>query len=181
MIGQRQRIVDTQKMRVAHYQVAGDAGGKIVVRQVDDITAVRRAVARRVERHEGLRHHVRGERLRARNAGIRMRVDAGVRKVFGQPRVVVVGMRMHSLIMASRLGVPVIGIGITPKFGPLFRSIGQERYLLDVREADANTIVSMIQAAGSDRERIDGEMRSRVAALRKKARANDELVRGLLQ
>ncbi|TET77419.1 MAG: hypothetical protein E3J41_07155, partial [Candidatus Cloacimonadota bacterium] len=93
----------------------------------------------------------------------------------------VIGMRMHSLIMASMMGVPVVGIDISPKFAPFFRLIRQEYYLIDIENANFDTLFHKVETAWSNRKQISEELRLRTNVLQKRALSNNDFVLSLLE
>jgi polysaccharide pyruvyl transferase WcaK-like protein len=90
----------------------------------------------------------------------------------------IMGMRMHSLIMGCLMGIPVIGLSISPKFLPFFESIKQEEYLIDVNEVKATLLLDKIKKAIADKERIKCEMRLGMEKLKKRALSNAAYARG---
>jgi len=92
----------------------------------------------------------------------------------------VIGMRMHSLIMSSTMGVPVIGIDILPKFKPFFEMIGQETYLINVKELNSKILLDKITSALSYREQIRKELKVRIKTLQKKALMDTDFILKLL-
>lgn len=93
----------------------------------------------------------------------------------------VIGMRIHSLIMASMMGVPVVGIDISPKFASFFRLIRQEYYLIDIENANFDTLFNKVETAWSNRKQISEELRLRTNVLQKRALSNNDFVLSLLE
>ena len=102
-----------------------------------------------------------------------------LKAVFGEMNLVI-SMRMHALIMASMMGVPVIGLNISPKFTPFFQMIRQESYLIDVKHVDFHLLLSTIEAALSNREQIADGLRSRAHVLQEAALSTNRFVGRLL-
>lgn len=92
----------------------------------------------------------------------------------------VIGMRMHSLIMSSMMGVPVVGIDISPKFAPFFHLIGQEYFLIDVENADFDILLNKVEEAWSNRKQISKKLRLKNNVLKKRALSNNDFVLTLL-
>jgi len=92
----------------------------------------------------------------------------------------IIGMRMHSLIMGSTMGVPVIGFSILPKFKSFFEMIGQETYLINIKELNSKILLDKITSALSYREQIRKELKVRIKTLQKKALMNTDFILKLL-
>jgi polysaccharide pyruvyl transferase WcaK-like protein len=92
----------------------------------------------------------------------------------------VIGMRMHSTIMASTMGVPVIGIGYSPKFKPFFEMIGQNAYLIDINQLDRQLLSNKIKSALSKRAKIKKELTKKTKPLQIQALMNTDFVLKLL-
>lgn len=101
-------------------------------------------------------------------------------KAFFKQMDLVIGMRMHSLIMGSTMSVPVIGIGILPKFKPFFEMIGQGNYLINIKELTSKILLDKITSALSCREQIKKELKMKIKTLQKKALTNTDFVLKLL-
>jgi polysaccharide pyruvyl transferase WcaK-like protein len=93
----------------------------------------------------------------------------------------IMGMRMHSLIMGGLMGVPIVGLSISPKFPSFFKTIGQEEYMIDVNDVNAAILLDKIRKAIAHKERIQNEMRSGMASLKKRALSNVIYTRDLLE
>jgi polysaccharide pyruvyl transferase WcaK-like protein len=103
-----------------------------------------------------------------------------LKAVFGEMNLVI-SMRMHALIMASMMGVPVIGLNISPKFTSFFQMIRQESYLIDVKHVDFNLLLSTIETALSNRKQIAGGLRSQAHVLQEAAFSNNKFIGRLLE
>jgi polysaccharide pyruvyl transferase WcaK-like protein len=88
----------------------------------------------------------------------------------------IIGMRMHALILGGSMGIPVIGIGITEKFAPLFEMMGQGSYLIDVQDLGERVLREKIMAALLNKEVVRQDLQSRAETLRARARVNNDLV-----
>jgi polysaccharide pyruvyl transferase WcaK-like protein len=93
----------------------------------------------------------------------------------------VVGMRMHALVLASMMGVPVVGIALAPKFKAFHEMIGQQAYLIPVEAVDLELLVGRIDSALANAGRIRLELESRRAALQELADSNARYVNQLLE
>jgi polysaccharide pyruvyl transferase CsaB len=91
-----------------------------------------------------------------------------------------IGMRLHSLIMASVMGVPVIGISYDPKIDAFMKSIGQP-LAGRVETLDAEVLGDEVRVMLLKREEILPELNEAVAALRVEARDTGRLALELLK
>lgn len=55
----------------------------------------------------------------------------------------IIGMRLHSLIIAHALGVPMIGLSYDPKINHFMDEVGQKNYV-DVKTFDADKLIALI-------------------------------------
>ncbi|HOT96784.1 MAG TPA: polysaccharide pyruvyl transferase family protein [bacterium] len=90
------------------------------------------------------------------------------------------GMRTHSLILSSAMGVPPVGIVTYPKNRGYMRTIGMEAHLVDFKELAVESFFARIHAAWSDRERIRAVMLPQVAREKEKARRSAEVLKEYL-
>jgi len=90
------------------------------------------------------------------------------------------GMRTHSLILSSAMGVPPVGIVTYPKNRGYMRTIGMEAHLVDFKELAVESFFARISAAWHDRERIREAMLPQVAREKEKARRSAEVLREYL-
>lgn len=91
----------------------------------------------------------------------------------------VLGMRLHSLILAAMAGVPLVGLAYDPKVASFLRRLALEDFICPL-EADAETIWRILQAARERRAEITATLADRLPALRERALATAQLARGLL-
>ena len=85
-----------------------------------------------------------------------------------------VGMRLHMLIFAARMGVPMIGIAYDPKIGAFLDYIGES--CLDVRTLCAGQVAEAAKRAISDRDAISERLSEHTAKLRALALSDCEKV-----
>ena len=57
---------------------------------------------------------------------------------------IVLGMRLHSLITASSIGIPIIGFSYMPKVKYFMNSINQSNFCFDLNDFDKNKIINAI-------------------------------------
>ncbi|HNW59303.1 MAG TPA: polysaccharide pyruvyl transferase family protein [bacterium] len=80
------------------------------------------------------------------------------------------GMRTHSLILSSAMGVPPVGIVTYPKNRGYMRTIGMEAHLVEFKELAVESFFARIRTAWNDREHIRAVMLPQVAREKEKAR-----------
>jgi polysaccharide pyruvyl transferase WcaK-like protein len=80
----------------------------------------------------------------------------------------VVGMRLHSLIMAGVAGVPMVGLSYDHKVDRFLRQAGQVA-LLSVNNLNAQNLVEMLTWVDSQREEIIKELEIRKQSMYQKA------------
>lgn len=93
----------------------------------------------------------------------------------------VIGMRMHSLIMGCMMGVPVIGLNIAPKFSSFFQYIEMEEFLINVSDITVDIMLDRIRAALRRKEQIQQELRVKTEAMKMDALSNIAFIKKLLQ
>jgi polysaccharide pyruvyl transferase WcaK-like protein len=104
-----------------------------------------------------------------------------VLKAFFGEMDLVIGMRMHSLILASMMDVPVLGISLSPKFRPFFNLIGQAKYLIPVEEVRFHNLLQKISMALEQARTIKAELKSRRTAAHDLALSNVRHVQQMLE
>lgn len=92
----------------------------------------------------------------------------------------VIGMRMHSLILASMMDVPVIGIALSPKFSSFFDLIGQSENLIPVENVSYSNLIRKIKIVLSMGNEISQELISRKKPLQDLALSNVKYVQEIL-
>ena len=83
----------------------------------------------------------------------------------------VIGMRLHSLILGSAVGVPCIGLAYDPKVKNYMSSIGADAWVLPMQEVSFETLGQKADAALSG-EYPSSLIERRIAELRESARAD---------
>ncbi len=81
------------------------------------------------------------------------------------------GMRTHSLILSSAMGIPPVGIMTYPKNLGYMRTIGLENNLIEFRNLTADNYTQLIIRAFENRKKFKSEMMPRVEREKEKARA----------
>jgi len=102
-----------------------------------------------------------------------------LKRICGQMDVVI-GTRMHSVILSSTMGVPVIGIEYEFKIRDYLKSIGQEKYLSKFDDVTFKSLRDMVDDVWKNRNEIKREMEINVKMLEEKALKNVELTINLL-
>ncbi len=87
---------------------------------------------------------------------------------------VVVGMRLHALIMAAIYQRPMVGIGYDPKVTGFLSSVEQPLAGM-TEDLQADRIVDMVQSAWARRSEISSELHIHVQRLRQLAARNTEI------
>jgi polysaccharide pyruvyl transferase CsaB len=90
----------------------------------------------------------------------------------------VVGMRLHALVLAASAGVPAVGLAYDPKVTSLMRELALPDYVLPLGAASA--LGERMAAAWAGRDLIVPALAATSAHLRKLATANASLALGLL-
>ena len=91
-----------------------------------------------------------------------------------------VGVRLHALIHAAIMEVPMIGISYDPKINSFLHSIGL-RAMCSIYDFDADFFMEEFNRAWKDREKNRIKVSENMAALRKKLDANEEIIKDLLE
>jgi polysaccharide pyruvyl transferase CsaB len=93
----------------------------------------------------------------------------------------VLGMRLHSIIMAARYGIPVVGLIYDPKVRVILEQLGITEYGLELDNITNSSVASLLENAYVNRERLSGKINSRNKQLEKSASKNIELLQKLLE
>jgi len=91
----------------------------------------------------------------------------------------IVGMRLHALINAAVVGVPMVGVSYDPKIDRFLKQIGQHS-LNAVDKLSGDTLVELINCVYSDREEVKAEIEQRAKLLYQKAWQAARLAIGLI-
>ena len=92
---------------------------------------------------------------------------------------ILVGMRLHSLIFASSLNIPVIGLNYDPKLEGFLKYINQAS-AGSVKELSFDSMKSVIDAVWNNRTRIKDELEQHISVLREKSSENARIAIELL-
>ncbi|HEX4123383.1 MAG TPA: polysaccharide pyruvyl transferase family protein [Tepidisphaeraceae bacterium] len=82
----------------------------------------------------------------------------------------VIGERLHSLVLSAGSGVPCIGLEYSPKCRDFMESIGMERFCLDSDELTAHTLIAAIDEADDTSAELNRTLNERCSAYRRMQR-----------
>jgi hypothetical protein len=78
-----------------------------------------------------------------------------------------IGERLHSLVLSAGSGVPVIGLEYSPKCRDFMESVGMEHFCLNASTLTADTLIGAIDEADSSRQSINRTLNDRCSAYRR--------------
>ncbi len=87
-----------------------------------------------------------------------------------------IGMRTHSLILASAASTPMITINAYPKSGGYVRTIGQGDWIIDFEQMNIENLMSIIKRGWEQRQKTKEKMIPQVIREQKKAKDIVKLV-----
>jgi len=92
-----------------------------------------------------------------------------------------IGARMHATIAATSMLVPTVGIAYSHKMhGIIGEMLGQEKYVLDIKDLSYESLISTINDAWENREKIKKELEVKIPKVKEKAMLNGKLIKELL-
>jgi O-antigen biosynthesis protein len=94
---------------------------------------------------------------------------------------IVLGMRLHSLIMAINCGKPVVGLIYDPKVKNLMSQVGIDKYAINLYEATDSMITSVIDEVIHNRTMISTQLMEKSTLLAESAFENARIVIDLLK
>ena len=77
-----------------------------------------------------------------------------------------IGSRMHSCIAAMSQGIPAIGLAYSKKFQGVFRSVGAEQSVIDMRQLDSEEILRAVTESLQRRQVISERLGQAVPEVR---------------
>ncbi len=92
----------------------------------------------------------------------------------------IIGMRLHSLILAAANGVPSVALSYDPKVNAFMEMTGQGDMIYDLSDNDPEKLAGMIENAWVNRAARASALLSRLPDLRRAALKNGEIAMGLL-
>jgi polysaccharide pyruvyl transferase WcaK-like protein len=91
-----------------------------------------------------------------------------------------IGARMHATIASTSMLVPTVGIAYSHKMhGIIGKMLGQEKYVLYIRELKYEGLISTVNDAWENREKIKKELEMKIPMVKEKAMLNGKLVKEL--
>ncbi len=93
----------------------------------------------------------------------------------------VVGMRLHSLVVASASGVPVVALSYDPKVDLAMGQIGAESFVVPLRDVVAGTLARRMEEALAGRAAAAAATREKVERLAALARSTSDVAVELLE
>ena len=92
-----------------------------------------------------------------------------------------IGARMHATVASTSMFVPTIAIAYSHKtHGIMGKMLGQEKYVLDIKNLDYNTLISKIEDAWNNKEKIKKDLEYKMDDIKERALLNAKLVRDLV-
>lgn len=92
-----------------------------------------------------------------------------------------IGARMHATVASTSMFVPTIAIAYSHKTpGIMGKMLGQEKYVLDIKNLDYNTLISKIEDAWNNKEKIKNDLEYKMDDIKERALLNAKLVRDLV-
>lgn len=93
-----------------------------------------------------------------------------------------IGGRMHSTIASTSMLVPTVGIAYSHKmYGIIGNMLGQEKYIVDIKELSYEKLVSTVYDAWNNRLEIKKELESIIPVVKERAMLNGKYVSELLK
>ncbi len=92
----------------------------------------------------------------------------------------VIGMRLHALILAAACGVPAVALSYDPKIDAFMRESGQEDALFNIKDHSADALAGLVGRVWAQRHQRATRLRSRLPQLKKAAKLNAEIALSLL-
>ena len=88
-----------------------------------------------------------------------------------------IGMRVHSTILASAVGVPIIGMVYAPKVRGLLNLVGTEEYALELNELNSERLEDVLVEAFNSRDEITRRQQAVVSRLKDGAKRSGALLK----
>ena len=92
-----------------------------------------------------------------------------------------VGMRLHALILAAAAGVPSVALSYDPKVAAFMRSCGQADAVWTVGQDSADTLVSLLTRAWSERGERAAALAAALPTLRAEAQRTMQIAQALVR
>lgn len=92
-----------------------------------------------------------------------------------------IGGRMHSTIASTSMLVPTVGIAYSHKmYGIIGNMLGQEKYIVDIKDLSYEKLISTVYDAWNNRSEIKEELESIIPVVKERAMLNGKYVNELL-
>lgn len=89
-----------------------------------------------------------------------------------------IGARMHATIASTSMHVPTVAIAYSDKtHGIIGKMLGQEEYVLDVKDLSYDKVISKINDALENREEIKKDLGVKIKTIKERALLNGKLVK----
>jgi polysaccharide pyruvyl transferase CsaB len=95
--------------------------------------------------------------------------------LFGEMDIII-GMTLHSLILAATMNVPVVAISYSSKMDRFMQMINQESRIVKVNDIKSKDLLAMIESTWSSKEQIKNDLKVLMESLRERASLNVKLV-----
>jgi polysaccharide pyruvyl transferase CsaB len=92
----------------------------------------------------------------------------------------VIGMRLHSVIIATSLGIPSIALSYMPKVRDYMKHINQERFCLEIEEVSYMNLYRLVEEIVNNYENISAQLTLTKATMYSKLQKNVDLLSQLL-
>jgi colanic acid/amylovoran biosynthesis protein len=93
-----------------------------------------------------------------------------------------IGGRMHSTIASTSMLVPTVGIAYSHKmYGIIGDMLGQEKYIVDIKDLSYEKLISTIYDAWNNKSEIKEELKSIIPVVKERALLNGKYVSELLK
>jgi polysaccharide pyruvyl transferase WcaK-like protein len=93
---------------------------------------------------------------------------------------IVIGMRLHALILAAAHCVPAVALAYDPKVAAFMESTGQSDAVYDIRDNDTSKLAKLIERVWREREERGRALSAQLPELRRLAMRNGELAMNLM-
>lgn len=93
-----------------------------------------------------------------------IRVNTNLSQTFSNLKILdmMLGMRMHSNILAAVLGIPFVAIAYEPKTTGVAESLGMKRYCLDCREVNSISLYKLLLKAHKSRRILRRQIQNKL-------------------
>jgi len=92
-----------------------------------------------------------------------------------------IGARMHAMIASTSMLIPTVGIAYSHKtYGVIGEMLGLEKYILDIKDLNYENLISKINNAWENREKLRKELENKIPMVKERAMLNGKLVKEVL-